>query len=82
MFTDVLGWSAGILTVMAFSMRGMKALRVCAIGANAAFIAYGVLGQLLPVAVLHMLLMCGILYLATSSGFSRGCSSEALTGGT
>ncbi len=61
---DVFGWLAGILTLLAFSMRSIKALRVSALGANVCFIAYGALNGLYPVVVLHALLLpCNLLRL-------------------
>ena len=39
--TDVLGWSAAALTLLAFSCNDLVRLRYLALSANAAFIAYG-----------------------------------------
>jgi hypothetical protein len=41
----------------AFSLRSMSALRYTAIASNLAFIAYGYLGDLLPILLLHTLLL-------------------------
>jgi CRP/FNR family transcriptional regulator, cyclic AMP receptor protein len=55
--TDVLGWSAAALTLLAFSCNDLVRLRYVALSANAAFIAYGLLAQLWPVLVLHFVLV-------------------------
>jgi hypothetical protein len=54
---DVLGWAAALLTLMTFVCRDMRRLRLLALSANAAFIAYGALAQLLPVLALHLALV-------------------------
>lgn len=65
MWIDSIGWLAAGLTLTAFSMRDMQALRIAGIGANLAFIAYGLAEQLYPVVALHlMLLPCNALRLA------------------
>ena len=61
---ELLGWLAAALTLLAFSMRSMIALRVAAIAANFCFIAYGLMGGLAPVLALHLLLLpCNVLRL-------------------
>ncbi len=55
--TDVLGWSAAALTLLAFSCNNLVRLRYMALSANAAFIAYGLTAQLWPVLVLHFVLV-------------------------
>lgn len=61
---DIIGWLAAALTLLTFSMRSMVALRVAALAANLSFIAYGLLGGLYPIVVLHaMLLPCNVLRL-------------------
>ena len=54
---DVVGWMAATLTLMAFSMRSMTALRLSAVGANVCFIIYGLCSHLYPVMALHLLLL-------------------------
>jgi hypothetical protein len=54
---ETLGWLAAALTLLTFSMRSMVALRLVAIAANVLFIAYGAVGALAPVLVLHLLLI-------------------------
>ena len=55
--TDVLGWSAAALTLLAFSCNDLVRLRYMALSANAAFIAYGLTAQLWPVLALHFVLV-------------------------
>jgi hypothetical protein len=57
MWVDSLGWLAAGLTFLAFSMRGMLALRIAGIAANIAFIGYGMAEQLYPVVGLHLMLL-------------------------
>lgn len=54
---EAFGWGAATLTLLTFFCRDMRRLRVLAIAANAAFIAYGALAQLVPVLVLHLALV-------------------------
>lgn len=62
---ELIGWLAAGLTMMAFSMRSMLALRLSAVGANLCFIAYGVLDELMPVVVLHAILLpCNLVRIA------------------
>ena len=51
------GYLASALVPAAFCMRDMVSLRCVAIASNLAFIAYGVLADLGPVLVLHLLLL-------------------------
>ncbi len=53
---DVAGWFAASLTTLTFFCRDMRRLRVLALCANGAFIAYGSMAALTPVLVLHLLL--------------------------
>ncbi len=55
--TDVLGWAAAALTLLAFSCNDLVRLRCVALAANAAFIAYGLTAQLWPVLALHLVLV-------------------------
>jgi|SRR5262249_36317965 len=52
-----LGFGAAVLVLATFCMGSMSALRWVAIASNVAFIAYGYLGGLAPVLLLHMLLL-------------------------
>ena len=54
---DAIGFGAAGLVLATFCMRSMSALRWVAIASNVAFIAYGYLGGLAPVLLLHMLLL-------------------------
>src|SRR5262244_2436258 len=54
---DQVGFAAAGLVLATFCMRSMSALRWVAIASNVAFIAYGYLGHLAPVLLLHMLLL-------------------------
>ena len=51
------GYLASALVLATFCMRDMVALRCMAIASNLAFIGYGVLADLGPVLVLHLLLL-------------------------
>ena len=53
----MLGWSASALMLLAFACPRGRHLRGFAIAANLAFIAYGWLGQMHPILVLHLLLL-------------------------
>src|SRR5499433_1072462 len=54
---DQVGFAAAGLVLATFCMRSMSALRWVAIASNVAFIAYGYLGNLAPVLLLHVLLL-------------------------
>jgi hypothetical protein len=54
---DAIGFAAAGLVLATFCMRSMRALRWMAIASNLAFIAYGYLGHLAPVLLLHMRLL-------------------------
>ena len=54
---EAIGYLASALVLATFCMRDMVALRSMAIASNLAFIAYGVLADLSPVLVLHLLLL-------------------------
>lgn len=54
---DALGWIAAGLTVATFSCTQPVALRLFALTANAAFIAYGASAGLWPVLALHSALL-------------------------
>ena len=53
---DLAGWGAAGLTMLTFCCRDMHRLRLLALCANGAFIAYGSMAALTPVLVLHLLL--------------------------
>ena len=54
---DVVGFGAAGLVLATFCMSSMNGLRWIAIASNVAFIAYGYLGELAPVLLLHALLL-------------------------
>ena len=54
---DTIGFAAAGLVLATFCMRSMRALRWVAIASNLAFIAYGYLGHLAPVLLLHLALL-------------------------
>jgi len=54
---EAVGYLASALVLVTFCMRDMVSLRCVAIASNLAFIAYGVLADLGPVLVLHLLLL-------------------------
>jgi CRP/FNR family transcriptional regulator, cyclic AMP receptor protein len=56
-FIEPVGYLASALVLATFCMRDMVALRCLAIASNLAFIGYGVLADLGPVLVLHLLLL-------------------------
>ena len=54
---DGVGFGAAGLVLATFCMSSMSSLRWIAIASNVAFIAYGYLGELAPVLLLHALLL-------------------------
>lgn len=54
---NAIGFAAASLVLATFCMRSMNALRWVAIASNVAFIAYGYLGGLVPILLLHTLLL-------------------------
>lgn len=54
---ETLGWAAALLTLLTFISADMRRLRLLALAANAAFIAYGSMAHVLPVMVLHLALV-------------------------
>lgn len=54
---DAIGYLAASLVLAAFWMRSLRPLRCVAIASNLAFIAYGYIGDLTPVLLLHALLL-------------------------
>jgi hypothetical protein len=79
--TNEVGFAAAGLVLATFCMRSMKPLRWVAIASNVAFIAYGYLGGLAPVLLLHALLLPVNVYrLAQLRGVSgRNEPSESAT---
>jgi len=69
---DAIGFAAAGLVLATFCMRSMRALRWMAIASNLAFIAYGYLGHLAPVLLLHMLLLPVNVYRITQLCRPRG----------
>ncbi len=52
-----IGWAAAVLTFVTFVSSGMRRLRVLALAANGAFVAYALLAGLWPVLALHLALL-------------------------
>jgi hypothetical protein len=75
---ELTGWLAAALTLLTFSMQSMLALRVAAVTANLAFIAYGAVVLLEPVLVLHLLLLpCNLFRLCQLLATRRACTPAA-----
>lgn len=55
--SDLLGWTAAVLTLLTFASRDMRAARLIALCANACFIAYAATSGLLHVLALHAALV-------------------------
>ena len=55
--TDILGYIASGLVRLTFTTKEMRPLRIMAILSNLAFIAYGLLDEILPVLALHIVLL-------------------------
>jgi hypothetical protein len=66
--TDLIGFAAAVLVLATFCMSSMSALRWMAIASNVAFIAYGYLGGLAPVLLLHALLLPVNVYRLAQAG--------------
>jgi len=54
---DVVGYLGGVLVFCTFYLKTMIRLRVVAVVSNVVFIAYGAMGHLVPIMVLHTLLL-------------------------
>ncbi|MEL7344905.1 MAG: cyclic nucleotide-binding domain-containing protein [Pseudomonadota bacterium] len=54
---ELAGWAAGAFTLMAYSAKTMKPLRIAAIVSNILFIVYGALVPIYPTLVLHAILL-------------------------
>jgi len=72
---EALGWAAALLTLLTFFSADMRRLRLLALAANAAFIAYGTAAQLLPVLMLHLALVPVNLWRLNQS-FRRGARTQ------
>jgi len=72
---EALGWAAALLTLLTFVSADMRRLRLLALAANAAFIAYGTAAELLPVMVLHLALVPVNLWRLNQS-FGRGARTQ------
>jgi hypothetical protein len=55
--TDLIGYFASTMVLLAFITKEMRLLRLLAIAGNVAFIAYGTIVWLPPVLCLHLLLL-------------------------
>lgn len=74
----MIGWLAAALTLLAFSLQSISALRLAALAANVCFIIYGLMGSLYPVLALHVLLLpCNVLRLWQLSSLRTSNTSEA-----
>jgi hypothetical protein len=56
-WAETLGYLGALMTLTTFSMKTMLHLRIAGIASNLAFIAYGVLGAVYPVLMLHLVLL-------------------------
>lgn len=54
---DVIGYLGALFTLLAYSMRHMRLLRILGLCANLNFLGYGVLTEVWPIAVLHGVLL-------------------------
>jgi CRP/FNR family cyclic AMP-dependent transcriptional regulator len=54
---EIVGYLAALLVFLTFYMKTMIPLRIVGICSNCAFIAYGYLGELYPVLILHVILL-------------------------
>jgi hypothetical protein len=73
---DAIGFAAASLVLATFCMRTMGALRWVALASNLVFIAYGYLGNLAPVLLLHALLLPVNAYRLTQLWWADGVRSE------
>jgi hypothetical protein len=55
--TELAGWSAAVLTLLAFTMRDVRQLRMASVAASVCFIAYGAATSAWPVLALHAVLL-------------------------
>jgi hypothetical protein len=72
---ELLGYSAGVLVILAFLMRNPIGLRWLALASNVLFIAYALAASLAPVLVLHLvLLIINLARLFEVSRLPAGCA--------
>ena len=55
--TDLIGWVAAAMTLMAFTARDVRLLRLASLGASVAFITYATATATWPVLALHTVLL-------------------------
>ena len=55
--TEIVGWAAVAFTLLAFSSRDVRLLRLASVGASVAFIIYGAATSIWPVLALHCVLL-------------------------
>ena len=55
--TELTGWAAAALTLLAFNSRDVRLLRLASVGASVAFITYGAATSTWPVLALHCVLL-------------------------
>ena len=73
---EALGWAAALLTMLTFISADMRRLRLLALVANAAFIAYGSRAHLPPVVALHLTLVPVNLW-RLNQAFRRGAPTPS-----
>ncbi|MFO7759069.1 MAG: cyclic nucleotide-binding domain-containing protein [Roseovarius sp.] len=54
---EAIGYSGALFTLLAYSMRNMRLLRIMGLCANVSFLGYGLLSEVWPMAVLHGVLL-------------------------
>lgn len=54
---EVIGYAGALFTLLAYSMRNMRRLRMMGLCANVSFLFYGLLAEVWPMAVLHGVLL-------------------------
>lgn len=78
---ELFGYLGALLTLATFSMKTMLHLRMVGIGANLAFIAYGLVGGVYPVLLLHLtLLPLNVLRLRQLQQLTRRIDEAAVGG--
>ena len=77
-YVDPIGCLAATLVLATFCVRSMRLLRWLAIASNFGFIAYGHLGGLVPIVVLHLLLLPINLARLLELELDRRCSKTRL----
>lgn len=73
---NLFGYLASSLALATFSLQSMRRLRMMALASNLAFIAYGYLGDLMPVLILHAVLLpvnaCRLMQLSRPNSTKAG----------